>query len=107
MSTTSCKQSRTLSFLSDLVRSLPPCSRKFQLTRTSAEEASLLPSCVDFVIALGGDGTLLRVASLFDEGAVPPVLGVSMGSVGFLMPVRELLQSVALASFSLSLPARY
>lgn len=41
------------------------------------------------MIALGGDGTLLRVSSLFDAGAVPPVLGVNMGTLGFLMPVRE------------------
>lgn len=54
-----------------------------------AGDEVLLPSCIDFVIALGGDGTLLRVASMFDSGAVPPVLGISMGTLGFLMPVRE------------------
>ncbi|KAL8280984.1 hypothetical protein RQP46_006663 [Phenoliferia psychrophenolica] len=50
-------------------------------------DIALLPDCIDFVIALGGDGTLLRVASMFDAGPVPPVLGISMGSLGFLMPV--------------------
>lgn len=40
------------------------------------------------MIALGGDGTLLRVASLFNHGPVPPVLGVSGGSLGFMMPVH-------------------
>ena len=49
----------------------------------------MLSSRIDFVIALGGDGTLLRVSSLFDVGAVPPVLGVNMGTLGFLMPVRK------------------
>ncbi len=49
----------------------------------------MLSSRIDFVVALGGDGTLLRVSSLFDAGAVPPVLGVNMGTLGFLMPVRE------------------
>jgi NAD kinase len=56
---------------------------------TFAADIPLLPSCIDFVIALGGDGTLLRVSSLFDAGAVPPVLGVSSGSLGFMMPVRR------------------
>lgn len=48
-----------------------------------------LSSRIDFVVALGGDGTLLRVSSLFDAGAVPPVLGVSAGTLGFMMPIRE------------------
>ena len=41
---------------------------------------------VDLVITLGGDGTALHVASLFAKGAVPPILGISMGNLGFLMP---------------------
>lgn len=44
---------------------------------------------IDLVIAVGGDGTVLNVASLFSASAVPPVLGVSMGSLGFLMPFSE------------------
>ena len=40
----------------------------------------------DFVITLGGDGTILHVSSLFDRGAVPPVLSFSMGTLGFLLP---------------------
>ncbi|KAM0755545.1 ATP-NAD kinase [Meredithblackwellia eburnea MCA 4105] len=52
------------------------------------EDIPHLPKFIDFVIALGGDGTLLRVASFFDGSSVPPVLGVSMGSLGFLMPIQ-------------------
>lgn len=40
---------------------------------------------IDVVIALGGDGTLLHVSSLFQQ-AVPPVLSFALGSLGFLMP---------------------
>lgn len=69
----------------DLRHSLPSTT----LIPLGRDETSLLADTVDFVIALGGDGTLLRVSSLFDAGAVPPVLGVSMGSLGFLMPTRE------------------
>ncbi|KAI5480957.1 ATP-NAD kinase [Pseudohyphozyma bogoriensis] len=50
-------------------------------------DVTLLPSRVDFVVAVGGDGTLLRVSSMFDGGAVPPVLGVNLGTLGFMMPV--------------------
>lgn len=45
---------------------------------------------LDLIITLGGDGTILHVASLFDTpGKVPPVLSFSMGSLGFLLPFRE------------------
>lgn len=38
---------------------------------------------VDFVVSLGGDGTLLWVSSLFTH-ACPPVISFAMGSLGFL-----------------------
>lgn len=40
----------------------------------------------DFVITIGGDGSVLHVSSLFDQSAVPPVLSFSMGTLGFLLP---------------------
>lgn len=43
---------------------------------------------IDLVIALGGDGTILRASSLFKTGPVPPVLSFSMGTLGFLLPFR-------------------
>lgn len=55
----------------------------------NAEEISHASSKIDLVIAIGGDGTVLNVASLFSASAVPPVLGISMGSLGFLMPFSE------------------
>ncbi|KAI0465600.1 ATP-NAD kinase-like domain-containing protein [Xylaria cf. heliscus] len=40
---------------------------------------------VDLVATLGGDGTILRAASLFSlRSSVPPMLSFSMGSLGFL-----------------------
>lgn len=43
---------------------------------------------VDFCVTLGGDGTVLSLASLFDvDGApLPPVLSLAMGTLGFLTP---------------------
>ena len=38
---------------------------------------------VDLVITIGGDGTLLYAASLFQH-SMPPVIAFSMGSLGFL-----------------------
>ncbi|KAH9490066.1 hypothetical protein Btru_035147 [Bulinus truncatus] len=42
---------------------------------------------VDFIICLGGDGTLLYVSSLFQSN-VPPVMAFNMGSLGFLTPFK-------------------
>lgn len=48
-------------------------------------DKSLFPSKIDLVTTLGGDGTILRAASLFSmQATVPPILSFSMGSVGFL-----------------------
>eukprot|EP00741_Cyanophora_paradoxa_P003797 tig00000718_g3691.t1 len=41
--------------------------------------------CIDLIICVGGDGTLLHANSLFGNGPMPPVLAFHMGSLGFLM----------------------
>jgi len=50
-----------------------------------------IPSKVDLVIVLGGDGTLLSIAYLAAANSVP-VMGVNLGSLGFLteVPVDEM-----------------
>ncbi|KAI1653969.1 ATP-NAD kinase [Daldinia decipiens] len=50
-----------------------------------ASDPSLFPRKIDLVTTLGGDGTILRAASLFSlHASVPPILSFSMGSLGFL-----------------------
>ncbi|XP_021375490.1 NAD kinase-like isoform X2 [Mizuhopecten yessoensis] len=44
-----------------------------------------LTNKVDFIICLGGDGTLLYASSLF-QMSVPPVMAFNLGSLGFLTP---------------------
>ncbi len=39
------------------------------------------------VVALGGDGTVLRASSIFSDSAIP-ILGANLGSLGFLTQVR-------------------
>ncbi|KAF8821706.1 naD(+)/naDH kinase domain-containing protein [Cardiosporidium cionae] len=57
-----------------------PANIKTWLNQTSA---SNLAAMIDFVIAIGGDGTILWVSNLF-PGFIPPVVGFSMGSLGYL-----------------------
>lgn len=50
--------------------------------RTSADFKKM-----HLVLVLGGDGTYLRAVRLMEGGAVP-ILGVNLGSLGFLTPTR-------------------
>ncbi|XP_066137972.1 NAD kinase-like isoform X2 [Euwallacea fornicatus] len=42
---------------------------------------------IDFIVCLGGDGTLLYASQLFQQ-SVPPVMAFYLGSLGFLTPFR-------------------
>lgn len=59
-------------------------ARKLKEKRGISREK--LPDKVDLVIVLGGDGTLLSIAHLAAQKDVP-VLGVNLGSLGFLTEV--------------------
>lgn len=39
---------------------------------------------IDYIITLGGDGTLLWATKQFNRGAVPPLITFSQGSLGFM-----------------------
>lgn len=47
-----------------------------------------LPSKVDVIVSLGGDGSLIGIAR-YVRGETPPVLGVNLGKLGFLAEVSK------------------
>jgi NAD+ kinase len=50
---------------------------------------------IDVLVVLGGDGTLLHGASLLPDGRVP-VLGINLGTLGFLVPFNPVEARTAL-----------
>lgn len=69
-----------------------PHTRRLQRTHPSGVVrfgTPAAPACgVVVAFCLGGDGTVLHVAGLF-AGAVPPVVALSCGSLGFLAPFQR------------------
>ena len=53
----------------------------------SADTDDVLDGC-DVVMALGGDGTMLRTVRLLDGRGIP-VMGINIGSLGFLTTIAE------------------
>ncbi|KNC53607.1 NAD kinase 1, partial [Thecamonas trahens ATCC 50062] len=65
---------------------------------------------VDFVVCLGGDGTLLHSTTFFYK-SVPPILSFALGSLGFLTPfsfqrAEKVLNKVLEGGFFLTLRSR-
>eukprot|EP00742_Colponemidia_sp_Colp-10_P002996 GILJ01003197.1.p1 GENE.GILJ01003197.1~~GILJ01003197.1.p1 ORF type:complete len:433 (+),score=43.63 GILJ01003197.1:51-1301(+) len=74
------------------------------------EELGEVQLLIDFVVSLGGDGTLLWVSSLFKQ-ALPPTIPFAGGSLGFMTQFstdqyQEVLTSVIEGGFSITLRSR-
>jgi NAD kinase len=70
-------QTRFPSSLFKYQSNVPNLSFLREETEKELKDAQLVISC-------GGDGTLLHISSIFQNGPCPPVLPFSLGSLGFL-----------------------
>lgn len=77
-------------FSKEITKSLPDFSKENQFESFSALDRSF-----DYLIALGGDGTILR-SLLFVKDLDIPIIGVNTGRLGFLSEIQQvnLLQSL-------------
>ena len=101
----------------DLVRSLSEAlaargvevlleKRTAELAGGEGVEDRQLAAACDLLIVLGGDGTILRALHRM-RGAVPPIFGINVGSLGFLTGVSgedwsRAVDSIAAGDFRLS-----
>ncbi|KJZ77228.1 hypothetical protein HIM_03549 [Hirsutella minnesotensis 3608] len=66
-------------------RVAPTVQERLKFPIYVADNRSNIAEKIDVVATFGGDGTVLRAASLFKlHGSVPPILSFSMGTLGFL-----------------------
>ncbi|MGD9019570.1 MAG: NAD(+)/NADH kinase [Desulfuromonadales bacterium] len=76
------------------------------MAEASGYPGQAIPPLVDMVIVLGGDGTLLSVARLVGDLRTP-ILGVNLGSLGFLTEITRpelfpILEQVVMGDFAVS-----
>lgn len=66
---------------------LVSATRCFLLVCVIRDGRDDLTDRIDFIVCLGGDGTLLYASLLFQQ-SVPPVMAFHLGSLGFLTPFQ-------------------
>jgi NAD+ kinase len=63
-------------------------SETAELLNIDGYSRSQIPSLVDMIIVLGGDGTMLSVSRLVGSRGIP-ILGVNLGGLGFITEVNR------------------
>lgn len=72
----------------ELRAALKSVSREREMSRVKVVDKPKMPDTTDLIIVLGGDGTYLSIARLMRKKSVP-VMGVNMGTLGFLTEIKQ------------------
>mmetsp|Transcript_17108 Transcript_17108/g.25645 ORF Transcript_17108/g.25645 Transcript_17108/m.25645 type:complete len:736 (+) Transcript_17108:72-2279(+) len=104
------KKQKITVMVEPIVKEDPLLAKYTYLKTWKKKQHQHLNEIVDFVVCLGGDGTLLWLSNLFRE-AMPPIISFAMGSLGFLTPFpvsqyRHYLTQTIKGGFYLSLRSR-
>ncbi len=75
-------------WLTDKNFDIYPDSEMAKFLKIKGYDRDSIPSLVEMIVVLGGDGTLLSVSRLI-KGMNIPILGVNMGSLGFITEVNK------------------
>jgi NAD+ kinase len=88
-----CDRDDVIALVKDIVTHLKPKAEVLIDTRTAeilhlkgTHVAEMRSKGADFIISIGGDGTVLRGIQKMDDPL--PVLGINMGTIGFLVDVN-------------------
>lgn len=66
-------------------KTAPTIQERLRFPIYASDDRQCIADKIDVIATFGGDGTVLRAASLFKlHGSVPPILSFSMGTLGFL-----------------------
>src|SRR3989337_3882488 len=87
-----CDRDDVLDFVRNLVSNLKPKTSVFidmktaeKINEKGTPVAEMRKQGAEFIISIGGDGTVLRGIQKMDDTL--PVLGINMGTIGFLVDV--------------------
>ena len=85
-------------YCTDEIESVLSTVTKKELPKKIQSKKELEASNVDFVITLGGDGTILGATTLIQDLSLP-ILGINLGRLGFLAGVERHQINYALTNF--------
>ena len=72
----------------DLTKSLKKFGYSDQTLKIYTGKNEDIIKKADLMITLGGDGTILHAVGMFNKKTVPPILPISLGTLGFLLPYQ-------------------
>lgn len=78
----------TVGFYADFLKKARNAGLQMEEETTISSHKELMDYQPDYLITMGGDGTILRAVTLIKDGNIP-ILGINLGRLGFLSSVEK------------------